>query len=529
MSIHNTLAGFATFISPINNLSVGVVTATQLYGDGSSLTNVGLRTTSSINTSGIVTASRFSGDGSGLTDVGGYLAGLIYSPAVGATGVGISSNISITFNKHIIAGVGTITLRTGSASGTIIESFNVGTSSSISISGATLTVNPTNNLSGLTTYYLVVPANTVEDTFGTGGNLGITSYSFTSQQLSYPLFGWGDNAYGQLAQNNTTQYSSPVQIPGITWNFVSAAYNNSAATKTDGTLWSWGYNSTGVLGQNNRTYASSPVQIPGTTWSSISGSSSHFIAIKTDGTLWSWGRNQAGQLGQNNRTYASSPVQIPGTTWNSISSGGQHLLATKTDNTLWAWGLNQYGQLGQNNTTRYSSPVQIPGTTWSSISGGGNHSIATKTDGTLWAWGINGNGQIGLNNLTQYSSPVQIPGTTWSSIAAGRFHSSSIKTDGTLWMWGLNQYGTLGQNDTTQYSSPRQVPGTTWSSIKSSSYSYHSVSKKTDGTLWAWGYNLYGQTGQSNTTSYSSPIQIPGTTWNSISAGNRHSLVTKAE
>ena len=107
MSLHNNLAGFATFISPINNLSVGVVTATQLYGDGSLLTNVGLGSTSSINTSGIVTASRFSGDGSGLTDVGGYLAGLIYSPSIGETNVGVSSIISITFNKHIVAGVGT--------------------------------------------------------------------------------------------------------------------------------------------------------------------------------------------------------------------------------------------------------------------------------------------------------------------------------------------------------------------------------------------------------------------------------------
>jgi alpha-tubulin suppressor-like RCC1 family protein len=45
----------------------------------------------------------------------------------------------------------------------------------------------------------------------------------------------------------------------------------SLAKKTDGTLWSWGRNSDGQLGQNNTTYFSSPVQIPGTTWSSISG------------------------------------------------------------------------------------------------------------------------------------------------------------------------------------------------------------------------------------------------------------------
>jgi alpha-tubulin suppressor-like RCC1 family protein len=53
-------------------------------------------------------------------------------------------------------------------------------------------------------------------------------------------------------------------------------------------------NSYGRLGQNNTTNVSSPVQIPGTTWSSISGgSNAHSLATKTDGTLWAWGSNYA--------------------------------------------------------------------------------------------------------------------------------------------------------------------------------------------------------------------------------------------
>jgi alpha-tubulin suppressor-like RCC1 family protein len=91
--------------------------------------------------------------------------------------------------------------------------------------------------------------------------------------------------------------------------------------------------------------------------------------------LYTWGYNGKGQLGQNNRTDYSSPVQIPGTTWSSIAAGASsniaagslHTVATKTDNTLWSWGYNTYGNLGQNNRTYYSSPVQIPGTAWSSI------------------------------------------------------------------------------------------------------------------------------------------------------------------
>jgi alpha-tubulin suppressor-like RCC1 family protein len=59
---------------------------------------------------------------------------------------------------------------------------------------------------------------------------------------------------------------------------LSAGNNHSLATKTDGTLWAWGYNSNGQLGQNNTTRYSSPVQIPGTSWSSISGGGYSFIS-----------------------------------------------------------------------------------------------------------------------------------------------------------------------------------------------------------------------------------------------------------
>jgi alpha-tubulin suppressor-like RCC1 family protein len=87
----------------------------------------------------------------------------------------------------------------------------------------------------------------------------------------------------------------------------------------------------------------------------------------------------------------------------------------------------------------------------------------------------------------------------------------------TLWSWGRSHKGRLGQNNTTYISSPVQIPGTSWSSI-TSGYS-HSLATKTDSTLWAWGRNSYGNLGQNTTTDVSSPVQIPGTTWSSISSG----------
>jgi alpha-tubulin suppressor-like RCC1 family protein len=353
----------------------------------------------------------------------------------------------------------------------------------------------------------------------------------TARSLTWPAsVVWSGGVTPTLNNNprstDAQQFNLLTRDGGLTW------YGHQEVNVDPQTfaLYLWGYNGVGNLGQNNVTPCSSPVQIPGTTWSSIFTGYNHSLATKTDGTLWAWGQNTYGQLGQNNNTYYSSPIQIPGTTWRSADGADFHTIATKTDGTLWAWGYNFGGRLGLNDTTYYSSPVQIPGTTWSStVACGAQHSLAIKTDGTLWAWGFNYYGVVGQNNTTPYSSPVQIPGTTWRSISGGNSSRQSLatKTDGTLWAWGDNNQGALGQNNRTQYNSPVQIPGTTWNTI-SSAYN-QSLATKTDGTLWSWGSNIDGRLGQNNRISYSSPVQIPGTTWSSVQAGSPFSLAIKTD
>ena len=69
--------------------------------------------------------------------------------------------------------------------------------------------------------------------------------------------------------------------------------------------------------------------------------------------------------------------------------------------------------------------------------------------------------------------------------------SVAIKTDGTLWCMGENNQGQLGQNNQVNYSSPVQIPGTTWSIASHGDTAAAAI--KTDGTLWAWGYNNNGK------------------------------------
>tara|TARA_B100000427_G_C15451916_1_gene569980 strand:- start:36 stop:1223 length:1188 start_codon:yes stop_codon:yes gene_type:complete len=242
--------------------------------------------------------------------------------------------------------------------------------------------------------------------------------------------------------------------------------------------------------------------------------------------VWGYaGNNAFGVLGQNEggAISRSSPVQIPGS-WVRYARSFATSWGIKTDGTLWGWGNQPGGQVGDNTIIARSSPVQIgSGTDWGAVGSTGFYggSVAIKTDGTLWVWGHNDEGQLGLNQSTptRYSSPVQIPGTNWSTAVkqfSGAYQGlQAIKTDGTLWMWGANGSGGLGQNNKTKYSSPVQVPGTTWS--QTSGGQLHTAALKTDGTLWTWGEGYSGQLGNNlNATARSSPIQIPGSTWSHV-------------
>ena len=314
----------------------------------------------------------------------------------------------------------------------------------------------------------------------------------------------GSSGNGVSGVNDNVNRSSPIQIPGTTWStdLGKIAYSgdnrtHAGAIKTDGTLWTWGANGDGILGLNDKTSRSSPTQIPGT-WSIVSSSYEMFGAIKTDGTLWTWGLASDGQLGHNKggagwqgNTPLSSPKQVPGSWANIVMA--KRAMAVKTDGTLWAWGEGG-GVLCQPTNVSRSSPCQIGSdTTWDSAAGklalseSGGSAMAIKTDGTLWGWG--GSNATPLNAPeVHYSSPIQVStDTTWRYLSSfGNGNYLATKTDGTLWGWGAQaDYGQLGQGDTNTRSSPIQIPGTNWH-VPNGGRMFNLISK-TDGTLWATG------------------------------------------
>jgi alpha-tubulin suppressor-like RCC1 family protein len=383
-------------------------------------------------------------------------------------------------------------------------------------------------------------------------------YSSFAIKTGGTLWSWGRNDSGQLGLGDITNRNSPVQIgAGTDWSEISGSksYDNECtiALKTNGTMWSWGSNVRFLLNQlsfENPTAGYSPIKVgTDTNWSYIASGTTNAFAVKTTGTLWSWGRNLYGALGQNfSGVSRSSPVQI-GTdiNWSKVSASTTHALALKTTGTLWAWGGNANGQLGQGNTTSRSSPVQIgTATDWAYISCSGSsgslsfnnraQSFAIKTGGTLWAWGRNDSGQLGLGNATVRSSPVQVgTDTNWSKVQSGgprytsrnRSFTLALRTNGTLWSWGNNVYGQLGLGDTTARSSPVQIgTDTNWSSITCGMYFGAAI--KTNGTLWIWGSNYYGQLGLGDLYARSSPVQVgTNTDWANVYGGEQFCVARK--
>lgn len=360
------------------------------------------------------------------------------------------------------------------------------------------------------------------------GNLWLTGYN---------------NPDGRLGDGTSIHRSSPVQhvSVGTNWRFVDTQ-RASGGIKADGSLWMWGRAAYGVLGNGSTVNRSSPVQTlsGGTNWKSVSIGCTNTAAIKTDGTLWIWGDAASGNLGDNSVTAKSSPVQTIASSnnWKQVALGNQNAAAIKTDGTLWTWGSNAFGKLGNGTTANTSSPIQTVsgGTNWNSVSAATNNTAAIKTDSTLWLWGYNTYGIMGDNTRTNRSSPVQTldGGTGWKEVSIGTRNAAAIKTDGTLWVWGDGAQGRIGDDFAIDRSSPVQTisGGTNWRQLNVSGT--HIAAIKTDGTLWLWGQGCFGQLGNNVSTASiasnrSSPVQTVsvGSTWRCVTTGNSTTMALK--
>ena len=361
-------------------------------------------------------------------------------------------------------------------------------------------------------------ANTPQAITGAGSGWASVAAGFyhtVGVKTDGSLYTWGYNGYGQLGDGSYSQKTSPTAITsaGTGWVSVSAGYYHTAGVKSDGTLWAWGYNNSGQLGDGTATtYRNAPYQINSDgKWVAVAAGHYHTLGLKADGMLWTWGQNDWGQLGDGTAVNRNAPQKLlwRGNKWAAVAGGVGHTAGITGDGTLWAWGRNDFGQIGDKSYVEKPLPVKIGDPRWVALEAGGLHTVGLKSDGSLWAWGYNTFGQLGNGTSGNDSNmPLSIAtGTTWKSVDAGLRHTVAVKSDGSLWAWGYNLYGQLGDNSVTQRTLPVSIAaGTTWKT--SSSGLYHTAAIRSDGTLWTWGWNSTGQLGDGTTTDRHVPTQV---------------------
>jgi len=381
---------------------------------------------------------------------------------------------------------------------------------------------------------------------------------------------WGLNFRGSCGDGSAIQRNSAVTVIGLggvcwtdmRWQSVKAGKHFSVALSSAGSptcgpglvagsVWTWGANNNGQMGAggSDALNHSNPVRMNNggmgnNTMVAIAAGYEHGLALKNDNTMKAWGRNDLGQCGIGNTTTPQTSAvnvdltNLGGRTISKIAAGSHHSLILCSDGTLWAWGYNFYGQLGDGTTTDQLIPVQanlaaLGGRTVTAIEGSGYNSFAVCSDGSLWAWGYNGNGELGNNDPnipatppgTPSSVPVQVVGPGGvgflsSVIAVGHSPDAygiiALKSDGTVWAWGYDDFGMLGNNTVangTRIATPVQMmdpPGTGFlTGIKAVHMgTQYSFAAKNNGTLWTVGDNLEGQLGIGNTTSKDLPVQV---------------------
>ena len=100
-----------------------------------------------------------------------------FSPADEALSVAVGSDVVVTFNEAIQRGTGNIVLKT--SAGVTVATYDAATSANLTISGSTLTLNPTADLAASTAYKVEFAAGSVKDVAG-NAYAGTTTYNFTT-------------------------------------------------------------------------------------------------------------------------------------------------------------------------------------------------------------------------------------------------------------------------------------------------------------------------------------------------------------
>ena len=142
--------------------------------------------------------------------------------------------------------------------------------------------------------------------------------------------------------------------------------------------------------------------------------------------------------------------------------------------------------------------------------------------------GNNNQGQLGDGVLNAFTNiPQEIVASGVTAIAAGENHSLFLKSDGSLWAMGFNSGGQLGDGTFASSIRPKEIVTNGVTAIAAGAN--HSLFLKSDGSVWAMGADFFGQLGDSANNDTAQPEEIIAGGVTAIAAGYDHSLFLKSD
>lgn len=369
---------------------------------------------------------------------------------------------------------------------------------------------------------------------------------------------WGDNAFGQLGLGDVSDRGDgfgemgsslpPVNLgAGRKALHIAAGAHHNCAMLDNGTVKCWGSGYGGKLGigttQNrgdgpNEMGNSLPAVNLGTFNRAVQLDLgwNHSCAVLGDGAVACWGRNDQGQLGLGDTVDRSTPEIVDlgaGKVAIAVSAGDSHTCAALSDGSVKCWGSAAFGLLGLGNTqSRGDGPGEMgdslpavdlgPGAVAAGIAAGSIHSCALLAGGSLKCWGFNGYGQLGLGDTqNRGDGPGEMGGSLPAldlgagaiavEVSAGAYHTCARLDGGSLKCWGRNVDGQLGLGDTvTRGDGPGEMGGSlaalnlgtgrtvAWITAGAT----HGCALLDNGATRCWGYNLEGQLGHGDTSTW---------------------------